>query len=404
MGTNFKQIQIPMQEQENNGTSADSFGCCSHYRECSDTGKCVISHMDYSANCIYRKSLESGKIFYGKNRSDFSSTAYEEIKQCINSLGGKARHAFDELAVNFCEYNRGQKSLYVRNEFISELTKTGLFIFSRPDRSFLELCSYNFYLKPLFNDAPLYKAACVSRKNELDKLSEAIKEAKHLKDTEKVNNLKKELDSSVKPNTKDFLYGWLDVEARPLMDALTSPYRLAMVNPEKQSYLEEYYRDFLITGFDVRIYTLSPLAEDNVLSSYFFEEEELRRVTLSHGYSSEEKRRRIGNIQEMRFASQRNIFWEKMCVITGTLSIPRTDAFLEILKCGGKFSDTPVNSMDILIMGNQEWSEKNNGIASRKLQKVADLQSQGKKVIILTEDEFYMMIRAAMQYTKKKEQ
>ena len=52
----------------------------------------------------------------------------------------------------------------------------------------------------------------------------------------------------------------------------------------------------------------------------------------------------------------------------------------------------PVNSMNILILGYQEWSALNNGIASRKFQKAVDLQNSGKEVKIVSEDEFYSML------------
>lgn len=46
-----------------------SFGCCSKYLECSDAKKCIHDDKLYSTSCMYRKNLESGKIFYGKNQN-----------------------------------------------------------------------------------------------------------------------------------------------------------------------------------------------------------------------------------------------------------------------------------------------------------------------------------------------
>lgn len=48
-------------------SNARSFGCCSHFIECSDAQKCVHENKLYSTACLYRKNLESGNIFYGKN-------------------------------------------------------------------------------------------------------------------------------------------------------------------------------------------------------------------------------------------------------------------------------------------------------------------------------------------------
>jgi hypothetical protein len=47
----------------------DPIGCCGKYNECSDAGICLHEDLIYSSCCMYRKNLESGKIFYGKNRN-----------------------------------------------------------------------------------------------------------------------------------------------------------------------------------------------------------------------------------------------------------------------------------------------------------------------------------------------
>lgn len=49
-------------------SDGDKFGCCSSYLECSNKKICVKND-NFSRNCYYRKNLELGKIFYGKNRN-----------------------------------------------------------------------------------------------------------------------------------------------------------------------------------------------------------------------------------------------------------------------------------------------------------------------------------------------
>ena len=44
-----------------------SFGCCHLYNECSDARRCISKDKMYATVCSYRKNLESGRIFYGKN-------------------------------------------------------------------------------------------------------------------------------------------------------------------------------------------------------------------------------------------------------------------------------------------------------------------------------------------------
>ena len=50
-------------------SKAARFGCCSSFMEFSDAKKCVHTNKLYSKACIYRDSLDDGKIFYGKNKN-----------------------------------------------------------------------------------------------------------------------------------------------------------------------------------------------------------------------------------------------------------------------------------------------------------------------------------------------
>lgn len=49
--------------------TGDSFACCNDFIACSDARKCIKPiNSDYSG-CQYRKNLEAGRIFYGKNKN-----------------------------------------------------------------------------------------------------------------------------------------------------------------------------------------------------------------------------------------------------------------------------------------------------------------------------------------------
>ena len=88
-----------------------------------------------------------------------------------------------------------------------------------------------------------------------------------------------------------------------------------------------------------------------------------------------------------------NPFDGKMCVITGDLErYSRQEAFDLIRMLGGKTSDNPVDSMKFLILGRAVWSEMNNGIAPRKVQKAIQLREKGKKIEIISEDDFYAIV------------
>lgn len=103
-------------------------------------------------------------------------------------------------------------------------------------------------------------------------------------------------------DTKEFLRSWLNSEAVPLRDVLAEPYRYACQKHELRCYTEEIYRDLLISGFDSRIYIRSPFAADGLLSPFSYEDEEIRRLKLSKGYSKEDKEQRIAEIQQVRSA------------------------------------------------------------------------------------------------------
>ena len=45
------------------------YGCCHLYEKCSDARKCVSKEKIYASVCAYKKNLDKGRIFYGKNRN-----------------------------------------------------------------------------------------------------------------------------------------------------------------------------------------------------------------------------------------------------------------------------------------------------------------------------------------------
>ena len=47
----------------------ERFGCCARYVQCSDEKKCVNPDFLLSLACAYKRHLEAGRIFYGKNKN-----------------------------------------------------------------------------------------------------------------------------------------------------------------------------------------------------------------------------------------------------------------------------------------------------------------------------------------------
>ena len=52
-----------------NRQNVEMFGCCNDHVRCSDARCCLHADDKFYLGCIYRKNLEAGRIFYGKNRN-----------------------------------------------------------------------------------------------------------------------------------------------------------------------------------------------------------------------------------------------------------------------------------------------------------------------------------------------
>jgi hypothetical protein len=287
----------------------DEFGCCSRFRACSDARRCLISDSEYATHCAYRKNLESGRIFYGKNGAGFSSAQYAEILQRVDALSSAARKVFDALLIVFCEYNRGVRRTIARNVHIAELSAVGLFEFHPLGPEFTSRCAYRSYLLPEAKKSPDFANAQAAQSGEREALLNAIGFAEDSGNMAEVERLKEKLKRFPAENTKEFLLHWLDHDGVALRDRLSSPYCFACLHTDLFPYAEEFYRDTLLSGCESRIYPVSPLAEDRLLSISDFEEEELRRVKLSRGYSPEEKARRVSEIEQaraVRLSTRRN--------------------------------------------------------------------------------------------------
>ena len=47
----------------------EEFGCCNSFVACSDALHCLHDDKPYYRGCMYRKNLEAGRVFYGKNKN-----------------------------------------------------------------------------------------------------------------------------------------------------------------------------------------------------------------------------------------------------------------------------------------------------------------------------------------------
>lgn len=63
--------------------SAESFDCCSSFKKCSDALECVHKDNSIFDVCTYRKKLEAGIVFYGKNTNVFEPIRNGKIPENI---------------------------------------------------------------------------------------------------------------------------------------------------------------------------------------------------------------------------------------------------------------------------------------------------------------------------------
>lgn len=291
----------------------NSTGCCSRYRECSSVGQCVVPDKDYALECLYRKNLKAGRVFYGENANGFSSEKYLAYQRRVDELSPAAHSIFDRLLICFFEYYRGARSVIVRSStYLEEIFSLGLFSFERLGSNFpprkSEQWDYQKILGHVLSSAyyaPLFQNAQAVRAEELRPLRTLLKEARDRKDVAEVKRLSGELTTlyKTKPGerTKEFLRQWLNSEAGiPLRDVLSEPYRLVYIPPEHAPYAEELWNSSLLSSYDERVYWNTPYYEDGILSSTAKKTEEDRRIRLSRGYTTDEKQALLSALSEVQ--------------------------------------------------------------------------------------------------------
>lgn len=87
-----------------------------------------------------------------------------------------------------------------------------------------------------------------------------------------------------------------------------------------------------------------------------------------------------------------HIFYNKVCVFTGALNLPRKTAMQYVVNLGGKCADTVNKETSFLILGKQDYSRIKNE-KSRKILKAEEYILKGQDIKILPEDIFYDLIQ-----------
>lgn len=84
-----------------------------------------------------------------------------------------------------------------------------------------------------------------------------------------------------------------------------------------------------------------------------------------------------------------NLFYQKRCVFTGTLSrMTRKEAMQLVVNIGGICEDTITKKTNFLIIGNQDYAKVKDGKSS-KHKKAEQYKLKGQDIEIISEDVFY---------------
>ena len=137
-------LQIKEQDSQNESNTSESIGCCSRYRECSDEKTCVCPIPEIAAMCIYRRNLESGRIFYGRNAEWYDKAVDEDVHSLYAQFTQTVKGAFVSLLDAFFRQKRGCLNLVVPNtEDLLHIENSTLISVSRDYREILSCHNMN---------------------------------------------------------------------------------------------------------------------------------------------------------------------------------------------------------------------------------------------------------------------
>ena len=117
------------------------FSCCHRIRECSDAKKCLMSDNPDFINCIYRKNLENGKVFIGKNSNGFDINTYNHFINIYISLNDNEKYELNCILIYYQKFR--SSFIWYNSPEIEKLSNLGFIQLSK-DNSILEKCSMSF--------------------------------------------------------------------------------------------------------------------------------------------------------------------------------------------------------------------------------------------------------------------
>lgn len=250
------------------------FACCHLYRECSNAKRCLSTDQEKAKLCAYRKNLEIGNIYFGKNSINFDEKKYQEFKDRVEALPYEAKVALETLLIDYCGQHRGVGSVVVRNRFIDELANIGLFNFEPIGTKMVFSCVYT----KLLNKLEKLDATAFQTFQEKKKL--LLNQRKQLKKTTPDDARQLDKNASIK-----LFRHWLNTEAVEIRDKLAEPYRLAVPKAETKIYIEELWMRVYFKTWDRTKWWLQPLAEDDLIGQTEIKNEIKRLKKIAKAYS-----------------------------------------------------------------------------------------------------------------------
>lgn len=212
----------PVSETTRSATFSDSISCCGKYRECSAAMKCLNTEKVYSQRCSYRKKIEAGISFYGKNAVGFDMDEYSRYKADVSALPGNAYDCYIRLLKLFLVTRRcSPRELLYACDLIPELISTGMidvktahdYVLSKyKDKSLRNLIAHSSKLKDQWD--------AVEKQAKLDAVSRGSKYS-----------------------FKNVFIPWLKAAAPEIVESLDEKYCFVSLPSRHYLYTEEYYID-----------------------------------------------------------------------------------------------------------------------------------------------------------------
>ena len=389
----------------------ESFGCCSRYIECSDKKQCVNNNIRLRFSCQYKKNLETGRIFYGKNKNisgekyiDSENTIYDVINSSKREQKGKSLIDFPK---DYCVIDIETTGLDPKYDEIIEVSALKI-----RDNKVIE--KYTSLVKP--------EQRIIVYGEEIDSFIEEGRRVKYIDDfiaeltgiTNQMLHDAPSIDEVLTSFNKfigndilighninfdiNFLYdNCINNMKEPLINNFIDTLRLSRkVLPE----LKHHRLDDLIKYFHKETRNQHRALNDCSLTNEIYKELE-SLIKEKYGsldafkeqckkYSSTKSLRAKDIIAQTTEFNEEHPLFGKVCVFTGTLEkMQRKDAMQIVVNLGGICGDKVTSRTNFLILGNNDYCKTIKDGKSNKQKMAERLKIEGNDIEIISENVFY---------------